>query len=637
MNSNSRPGQTQPELNHWQQALVAAQSRYQDLQSRYDHLAAQCQAQEQFLSNIYDGVNQGIFVIDVLAKAANGSQENGAEEAQNRFRIVAFNPTCEALTGLANEAIAGKLLDDVLPEDAAQIQQRYQTCIESRAALSYEEKLLFQGRESWWLTTLHPLLDKDDQVYRLVGTTLNIDRRKQAETALTQLNQQLEQRVQSRTAELEAANRLKDTLLTRERQARTEVELAQASLAASERRYRNVVNAIQEAIFQTDLDGNWQFLSSVWTDISGLTIAECLDTGLWQWVIPADQTDCRNCLQKLISGEQEETLAVFRLPQRRRDRSNSARPFATDTDFVTNTDTDADTAALREDSETHLYIEMYAQVNCGSDGEIDGVSGSLRDITERFRAQQLLQTRAEELTRINAVLLQTTTLLERRNQELDQFAYVTSHDLKAPLRAIANLSTWLEEDLGNQLPADSQHHMHLLRGRVQRMESLINGLLEYSRVGRTEVPTERVDVEALLQEILDSLAFPAEFTVDLPKTFPTFEAKRLLLRQVFANLLNNAYKHCDREDGRVQIHWRELATAYEFSISDNGPGIDPQYHDRIFSVFQTLKARDQLESTGIGLSIVRKIIESENGLIRVDSELGRGSSFIVIWPKQVSS
>ena len=235
------------------------------------------------------------------------------------------------------------------------------------------------------------------------------------------------------------------------------------------------------------------------------------------------------------------------------------------------------------------------------------------------------------------MLLQTTTLLERRNQELDQFAYVTSHDLKAPLRAIANLSTWLEEDLGYQLPADSQHHMHLLRGRVQRMESLINGLLEYSRVGRTEVPTERVDVEALLQEILDSLAFPAEFTVDLPKTFPTFEAKRLLLRQVFANLLNNAYKHCDRNDGRVQIRWRELATAYEFSISDNGPGIDPQYHDRIFSVFQTLKARDQLESTGIGLSIVRKIIESENGLIRVDSELGRGSSFIVIWPKQVSS
>lgn len=258
----------------------------------------------------------------------------------------------------------------------------------------------------------------------------------------------------------------------------------------------------------------------------------------------------------------------------------------------------------------------------------------LRDISEFQQIEAKLQARADELSRLTAMLAQANTTLEKRNQELEQFAYVASHDLKAPLRAIANLSEWLEEDLQGQLPEENQHQMRLLRGRVLRMEALINGLLEYSRVGRTQTPTERVAVNGLLMDILDSIAPPATFTINIQPGMPTLYTKRVLLRQVFANLISNAIKHHDRPDGQITIAVADQNTHYEFSVADDGPGIAPEYHDKIFAIFQTLEARDIKESTGIGLSIVKKIIESEGGSIHIASQPGSGATFYFTWPKR---
>jgi signal transduction histidine kinase len=210
---------------------------------------------------------------------------------------------------------------------------------------------------------------------------------------------------------------------------------------------------------------------------------------------------------------------------------------------------------------------------------------------------------------------------------------VASHDLKAPLRAIANLSEWIEEDLQGQLPAENQQQMHLLRGRVHRMEALINGLLEYSRVGRMNAPVERVSVPKLLNEIIDSLVPPATFTIELAPHLPTFKTKLLALRQVFSNLLSNAIKHHDAADGRIQVSVKDLGYFYEFAVADDGPGIHPNYHQKIFTIFQTLQARDVKESTGIGLAIVKKIVETEGGTIRIESQENQGATFYFTWPK----
>ena len=258
----------------------------------------------------------------------------------------------------------------------------------------------------------------------------------------------------------------------------------------------------------------------------------------------------------------------------------------------------------------------------------------IRDMTEVQASQEKLQSRADELTRLTTMLAQTNITLEDRNRELEQFAYVASHDLKAPLRAIANLSEWIEEDLHGQLAAENQRQMLLLRGRVHRMEALINGLLEYSRVGRTKAALEQVSVQVLLEEVVDSLAPPDTFTIAIAPNLPTFTTKVMLLRQVFANLISNAIKHHDRPDGHITITVQEQGAFYEFSVADDGPGIDANYHTKVFVIFQTLEARDTKESTGIGLAIVKRIVEAEGGSVWIDSQEGSGATFRFTWLKQ---
>lgn len=254
----------------------------------------------------------------------------------------------------------------------------------------------------------------------------------------------------------------------------------------------------------------------------------------------------------------------------------------------------------------------------------------IADITERKQTELQLQKQAREMKKLNVSLIRSTSELDQRNQELDRFVYVVSHDLKAPLRAISNLAQWISDDLAEQLPEENQAQMVLLRQRVYRLETFIDGLLEYSRVGRTEDITESVDVAQLLDEIIDSLVVPDTFVIELNQ-MPKLVTKRLLLQQVFANLLSNAIKHHNRSDGRITISATQQGDYYEFAVTDDGPGIAEEDHERVFGIFQTLTSREKRENTGIGLSIVKKIIESEGGTIVIDSQLNQGATFRFTW------
>jgi signal transduction histidine kinase len=248
------------------------------------------------------------------------------------------------------------------------------------------------------------------------------------------------------------------------------------------------------------------------------------------------------------------------------------------------------------------------------------------DITERKLSEETTRQRALELA-------QLARALRRSNEELDQFAYITSHDLRAPLRGIANLSQWIEEDMGDRFTPEAHQQMELLRGRVHRMEAMIDGILEYSRVGRLSVASERFDVGVLLAEVIDLLAPPPErFRIDVGDGMPVVEGHKLRLQQVFLNLIGNALKHHDKPTGRIVVGCRDADGLYEFSVSDDGPGIEPQYHEKIFVIFQMLQPRDKVEGTGVGLSLVKKIVEAEGGTITVESEPGRGTTFRFTWP-----
>jgi PAS domain S-box-containing protein len=224
--------------------------------------------------------------------------------------------------------------------------------------------------------------------------------------------------------------------------------------------------------------------------------------------------------------------------------------------------------------------------------------------------------------------------LERRNQELDQFAYVASHDLKAPLRAIVNLSQWIEEDAKDTLSPVVRDHLSMLRARVRRLETLIDGIHRYATATRPDHAPEALDTGALVREINEEQNAQGRFTITVPEHMPTVVADRTRLWQVFSNLIANAIKHHHRDHGRIDLSVRDLGERYEFSITDDGPGIAPEFHERVFVIFQTLTPKDVKDSLGLGLALVKKIVREEGGTITIDSAVGKGATFRFTWPKQ---
>ena len=182
--------------------------------------------------------------------------------------------------------------------------------------------------------------------------------------------------------------------------------------------------------------------------------------------------------------------------------------------------------------------------------------------------------------------------LERRNQELDQFAYVASHDLKAPLRAIVNLSQWIEEDAKDTLSPLVRDHLAMMRSRVRRLETLIDGIHRYATATRPDHAPEQIDTGMLVREISEEQNARGRFTITIPERMPTVIADRTRLWQVFSNLIANAVKHHHLGQGRIDIGVREIGDRYEFSVADDGPGIAPEFHDRVFVIFQTLTPKD---------------------------------------------
>ncbi len=228
------------------------------------------------------------------------------------------------------------------------------------------------------------------------------------------------------------------------------------------------------------------------------------------------------------------------------------------------------------------------------------------------------------------------TELERTNAELDQFTYVTSHDLRAPLRGISNLAQWIEEDLGDDLPPKVAEQLQLLRGRAQRMDKLIHSLLELARIGRARQRPERVDVTELLHETIDMLGPEHPARVLIVGAMPTLTAERVALQQVLLNLIGNSLRHAGREDVEVRVTAAERANEVELAIVDNGVGIPAEHRERVWQIFQTLDARDPVDASGTGLAIVKKHVDANGGRAWIDEPPPgtAGATVRFTWPRR---
>jgi len=224
--------------------------------------------------------------------------------------------------------------------------------------------------------------------------------------------------------------------------------------------------------------------------------------------------------------------------------------------------------------------------------------------------------------------------LKRSNADLEQFAYVASHDLQEPLRMVSGFTGLLKRRYGGKLDADADEYIEFAVGGANRMQALINDLLSYSRVGREEVAAKAIDTQVALDQALANLQTAIEERSAMVSCgqLPTVWANHGMLVRLFQNLIANALKFCKAERPIVRVQAEPRGAEWVFSVADNGIGIDPQYQDRIFLIFQRLHKQSEYPGTGIGLAVCKRIVERNGGRIWLESEPGKGTTFFFTLP-----
>jgi signal transduction histidine kinase len=224
--------------------------------------------------------------------------------------------------------------------------------------------------------------------------------------------------------------------------------------------------------------------------------------------------------------------------------------------------------------------------------------------------------------------------VDNANKELKDFASIVSHDLKAPLRGVKTLALWILDDCGDKFDTKATEQMHLLLDRVERIYNLIDGVLRYSKVGQATEQHVPVNLEKFIPEVIDMVVPPENIKVTVENQLPSIVCEETHIMQVFQNLLSNAIKYNDKPKGWIKIGCRDEGAFWKFSVSDNGPGIDEKHFERIFRIFQVLSVNENFQGTGVGLTVVKKIVELYGGRIWLESEVGAGSTFFFTFPKQ---
>jgi len=282
---------------------------------------------------------------------------------------------------------------------------------------------------------------------------------------------------------------------------------------------------------------------------------------------------------------------------------------------------------MTESGDEEIGIEA---IRCGADDYL--VKGKIFADVLRRSIRYAIE-RKKEQKRVEEKLAELVAKLEESNGELKDFAYIVSHDLKAPLRGIKTLADWIANDYGDKLGEQGKERIGLLLSRVERMHNLINGVLEYSRVGRVREEHVEVDLNKLVGEIIESLGAAENISIEVANDLPMVICEETRITEVFQNLLSNAIKFMDKPQGRIRVGSEEEDSYWKFYVRDNGPGISEKNYEKIFHMFRTLRPRDEFESTGVGLAVVKKIVEMYGGRIWVESTLGKGSTFFFTLPK----
>jgi light-regulated signal transduction histidine kinase (bacteriophytochrome) len=260
---------------------------------------------------------------------------------------------------------------------------------------------------------------------------------------------------------------------------------------------------------------------------------------------------------------------------------------------------------------SYLYARTSVRAFRDEKGNLLYLIKMIEDITEQHKLEAQKENLMQEL--------------EESNQGLQDYAHIVSHDLKSPLNSLNALTNWVIEDYGKLLPEDGKQNLNLMLEKIEKMASLIDGILKYSSIQRKELKKEKVDLNLVVADLLKTIHVPDHIQLYARNKLPTILGDYTKLYQLFQNIIGNAIAYNDKEKGEVYIESKSLKDYWQIAISDNGPGIPEKYHQKIFDVFQSVA--DEPSSSGIGLSIVKKIIDVHNGKIWLESKAGEGATF----------
>jgi PAS domain S-box-containing protein len=375
----------------------------------------------------------------------------------------------------------------------------------------------------------------------------------------------------------------------------TERKRTEEALRVSERKYSDLVQQSPDAIISLDKTGNFLSFNPAAERMSGFSAQEVLGRHFTKVGILAKESIPKTLKEfgLVLTGAEH---PPFELIITRKDKSR-------------------------------LFMEANGRL-IEQKGRKTWIQVTLRDITKRKEAE-------EELERLNKDLEAANRKLTRTNEELKEFAYITAHDLKTPLRGIGTLANWISTDYADKFDEQGKEQVKLLTTKTKHMSALIDDILQYSRLGQSAQEKQQVDLNTVLSEVIAGIDPPENIEITVENKLPALTCERTQIMQVFQNLLSNAMKYMDKPEGQIKVGCAEQGKFWEFSVSDNGPGIEQKHFERIFKMFQTLSPREGVESTGIGLSIVKKIAEMNGGRVWVESKPGEGSTFFFTLPKQM--
>lgn len=278
--------------------------------------------------------------------------------------------------------------------------------------------------------------------------------------------------------------------------------------------------------------------------------------------------------------------------------------------------------------------DFSARAKVRSKDEIGILAESFNEMTDKLvEAKAVVEEKKAQLE-------EQHQLLAEANRELDAFTHTVSHDLQAPLRGVASFATFLEEDYKDKLDKEGQEHLKEIREGTTRMSTLIQDLLALSRITRIKNPFEEVDINEMIVTVCKRIEFDInkhKVTMNIDKMMPTIICDRIKLTEVFLNLINNAIKFSSKQEDSpvVDVKYEDTDEFHQFSVKDNGIGIDPKYHDKVFGIFKRLVSQDEFEGSGAGLGIVKKVVDDHKGKVWIESALGEGTKFLFTIPKNL--